>query len=100
MVILSKNLQIFSLKMVSVIVNSLFLNHWGTKILKKKNTVAKNNNFINLKHPLCVAIETRGNGLVIPSNSGIPDLFFANDGQITKQYIRSITLSALSPMPY
>ena len=72
----------------------------GYKNFKKKNTVAKNNNFINLKHPLCVAIETRGNGLVIPSNSGIPDLFFANDGQITKQYIRSITLSALSPMPY
>tara|TARA_B100001093_G_C26804561_1_gene1004896 strand:+ start:601 stop:1797 length:1197 start_codon:yes stop_codon:yes gene_type:complete len=72
----------------------------GHKLFKKRNTIAKTNNIKNINHPVCVAIETLGDGIVVPKNSGKPDYFFINDGQITKQYIRSITLSALSPMPF
>lgn len=30
---------------------------------------------------------------------GLPDMAFAHDGQLTKQEVRSVTLSALTPMP-
>ena len=72
----------------------------GYKSFKKRKTIAKKNTFKNIKHPVCVAVETKGEGLVIPKNSGIPDSLFVSDGQMTKQYIRSITLSALSPKPF
>ena len=72
----------------------------GYKSFRRRNIIAKNNNIKKINHPVCVAIETKGDGLVIPKNSGKPDQFFENDGQFTKQYIRSITLSALSPKPY
>jgi len=36
---------------------------------------------------------------LLPLACGLPDHFFEHDGQITKQEIRAITLSALSPHP-
>ena len=72
----------------------------GYKEFRKREIVAKNNQVNNVNHPVCVAIITKGSGFIIPKSSGKPDNLFLNDGQLTKQYIRSVTLSALAPMPY
>jgi len=72
----------------------------GYRSFKKRNTIAKKNSFKKLYHPVCVAIETLGHGCVIPKSSGKPDKFFENDGQLTKQYVRAITVSSLSPKPF
>lgn len=37
--------------------------------------------------------------LVVPRCSGLPDAFFAHDGQITKRPVRALALSALAPRP-
>ena len=47
--------------------------------------------------PVLAAIEATNPGL--PRASGLADLYFANDGQITKRPIRALTLSALAPRP-
>ncbi|MDW3180898.1 precorrin-6y C5,15-methyltransferase (decarboxylating) subunit CbiE [Roseobacter sp.] len=52
------------------------------------------------EHPLCVAIEVAGGGPALPLASGRPDDWFETDGQITKQPVRAITLSALAPRPF
>ena len=46
-----------------------------------------------------VAIEVvaGANARVLPLAAGIPDHFFANDGQITKREVRAVTLSKLAP---
>jgi precorrin-6Y C5,15-methyltransferase (decarboxylating) len=45
-----------------------------------------------------VALEARGaDGL--PRSSGLPDIVFAHDGQITKRPVRALALSALGPCP-
>ena len=72
----------------------------GYKNFNKRQVIANKNYLVNIRHPVCVAIETKGNGNVVPKNSGKPDFLFINDGQITKQFMRSITLSALSPSPH
>ncbi len=72
----------------------------GYENFRKRNIIAKKNKITKINHPVCVAIETKGDGLVIPKNSGKPDQFFENDGQFTKQNIRAITMSALSPKPF
>ena len=45
--------------------------------------------------PVVVAVEARGRGL--PLACGLPDDLFQSDGQITKQPIRALTLSTLTP---
>lgn len=50
-----------------------------------------------VQHPVCVAIEVKGNGHAFSHASGQDDALFANDGQITKRPIRALTLSALAP---
>ena len=50
-------------------------------------------------HPVAVAVEFAGSGLVLPSCSGLDDGFFASDGQITKRPMRALALSALAPRP-
>lgn len=52
------------------------------------------------QHPVCVAVEVRGEGAALPLASGRPDSFFDSDGQITKQPVRAMTLSALAPQPH
>ncbi|MGP9679850.1 precorrin-6y C5,15-methyltransferase (decarboxylating) subunit CbiE [Halomonas sp. AOP27-A1-41] len=51
----------------------------------------------DIAHPVAVGIEVAGNGPAIPLTPGLADSFFEHDGQITKQAVRSLTLSALSP---
>ena len=48
-------------------------------------------------HPLMVALKIAGNGPALAAASGIDDSWFIHDGQITKQPIRALTLSALAP---
>ena len=44
----------------------------------------------------CVADE---DAVVYPRSPGLPDDAFQHDGQLTKREVRSVTLSALAPMP-
>ncbi|WP_299737288.1 precorrin-6y C5,15-methyltransferase (decarboxylating) subunit CbiE [uncultured Roseobacter sp.] len=52
------------------------------------------------QHPVCVACDILGAGAAMPLAIGRPDTWFDNDGQITKQPIRAMTLSALAPHPF
>ena len=51
----------------------------------------------DIQHPVCLGVEISGNGDSLPLSSGRPDSWFEHDGQITKQPVRAITLSALAP---
>lgn len=51
----------------------------------------------DIQHPVCVGVEIAGSGEAMPLSSGRPDSWFDNDGQITKQPVRALTLSALAP---
>lgn len=53
----------------------------------------------DIAHPVAVGIEVAGNGPALPLTPGLADTFFEHDGQITKQAVRSLTLSALAPRP-
>lgn len=53
----------------------------------------------DIRHPVAVAIETAGNGRVMPRASGLADDWFDHDGQISKRPIRALALSALAPRP-
>lgn len=46
---------------------------------------------------LAVEVNAGSQALVIPLSQGLPDDWFAHDGQITKREIRALTLSALAP---
>lgn len=48
-------------------------------------------------HPVAVALQVAGDAEALPCSSGLPDAFFDHDGQITKQRVRALTLSALAP---
>lgn len=54
----------------------------------------------DFNHPVCIAIEVAGAGKVLPLASGRADTWFDSDGQITKQPVRALTLSALAPRPF
>ena len=60
-------------------------------------TLAKEKIKRKFQHPLMVGIKVFGSGKVLSQASGLIDDWFANDGQITKQPIRALTLSALAP---
>ena len=47
---------------------------------------------------VCVAITVKG-ALGLPMSNGLDDHLFAHDGQITKRWVRALTLSALAPRP-
>lgn len=53
----------------------------------------------DIDHPVAVGIEVAGVGPAMPRTAGLPDSFFDHDGQITKQTVRAMTLSALAPAP-
>ncbi|MET3723065.1 precorrin-6y C5,15-methyltransferase (decarboxylating) subunit CbiE [Sphingomonas trueperi] len=53
----------------------------------------------DIAHPVAVGIEPAGEGAVLPLASGRPDVWFESDGQLTKQPVRALTLSALAPRP-
>lgn len=54
----------------------------------------------NFAHPVCAAVVVSGAGTALPLASGRPDDWFDNDGQITRQPVRALTLSALAPRPF
>lgn len=51
----------------------------------------------DIRAPVAVAIEAPARTLPLPP--GIPDDYFAHDGQITKAAVRAMTLAALAPRP-
>ena len=53
----------------------------------------------NIEAPVLAGLEIDGSGPVVQTTNGIPDSFFDHDGQITKQPVRALTLSALAPRP-
>jgi precorrin-6Y C5,15-methyltransferase (decarboxylating) len=53
----------------------------------------------SFSHPVAVALDLAGPGVVIPCASGLDDSFFDTDGQITKRPVRALALSALAPRP-
>lgn len=53
--------------------------------------------FIDIAHPVAVAVECAGEGQAMPRAAGMSDDLFDHDGQITKQPVRALTLSALAP---
>ncbi|MCG6883534.1 MAG: precorrin-6Y C5,15-methyltransferase (decarboxylating) subunit CbiT, partial [Silicimonas sp.] len=55
--------------------------------------------FDDAQHPVVVAFEVVGAGPFLSAASGRPDDLFTHDGQITKQPVRALTLSALAPRP-
>lgn len=55
--------------------------------------------FADVAHPVTLGIRFAGAGAVLPRASGVPDDWFAHDGQITKRPARALTLSALAPRP-
>ena len=69
----------------------------GSASQKVTKTLAKEKINREFQHPLMVGIKVFGSGKVLPQASGLIDDWFANDGQITKQPIRALTLSALAP---
>lgn len=50
------------------------------------------------EHPLCAAIDPVG-APNLHKASGLPDVLFQNDGQMTKRPIRALAMSALAPKP-
>ena len=72
----------------------------GFKNEKVRHTRANSLDFDNINHPVCLAIIVSGNGTVIPYSTGKPDFLFLNDGQITKQPIRALSMSAMAPKPF
>ena len=64
-----------------------------------RTTDADHCDFADIRHPVIVAATIEGTGRVVPRASGIPDDWFAHDGQLTKRPARALTLSALAPRP-
>ena len=64
---------------------------------KLRHTSARDLDFEDIAHPVCVGLDVSGEGLAIPKASGKPDAIFETDGQITKRPVRALTLSALAP---
>lgn len=50
-----------------------------------------------IHHPVMVGLDILGNGKEMSLASGLDDDWFEHDGQITKQPVRALTLSALAP---
>lgn len=69
----------------------------GSVTQKVTKTLAKEKIKRKFQHPLMVGIKVLGPGKILSQASGLIDDWFANDGQITKQPVRALTLSALAP---
>lgn len=64
---------------------------------RHRRTTAATYALDEVAHPVAVGIDVAGEGAVLPAVSGRPDGWFASDGQLTKQPVRALTLSALAP---
>ena len=69
----------------------------GSVSQKVTKTLAKEKINREFQHPLMVGIKVLGSGKTLSQASGLTDDWFTNDGQITKQPVRALTLSALAP---
>jgi precorrin-6Y C5,15-methyltransferase (decarboxylating) len=47
---------------------------------------------------VAIEVEAEAEALVVPARGSLPDAAFENDGQLTKQDVRAVTLSALAPL--
>ncbi len=54
--------------------------------------------FANL-NTMAIHVAADSDARLHPRTSGLPDHWFANDGQLTKREIRAVTLSSLAPRP-
>lgn len=64
-----------------------------------RQTQASGHALEDVAHPVAVGLDVAGDGAVLPTSSGVPDDWFASDGQLTKRPVRALTLSALAPRP-
>ena len=64
-----------------------------------RDVVADAYDLADVAHPVAVALEVAGDGVVLSAASGQADDLFDHDGQITKRPVRALTLSALAPRP-
>lgn len=64
-----------------------------------RRTTAAAAAYDDIAHPVAVGLMVGGDGAVLPAASGLPDAWFAHDGQISKRPVRALTLSALAPRP-
>lgn len=62
-----------------------------------RTTTADALDFADIAHPVAIGIDCAGGGGTMPVTAGLPDDWFASDGQITKRPVRALTLSALAP---
>ncbi|MBR3371052.1 MAG: precorrin-6y C5,15-methyltransferase (decarboxylating) subunit CbiE [Rhodobacteraceae bacterium] len=70
----------------------------GTRA-RVRHVMAAQYDLDDVTHPVIAGVEVAGQGAVLPAVAGLPDAFFAHDGQITKRAMRALTLSALAPRP-
>ena len=81
--------------------NVTVLEHMGGKDERKSEFLASDFTEQEIQDLNTIAIECPAHPNIIPLTTmpGLPDDAFVHDGQLTKQEIRSTTLSALSPFP-
>jgi precorrin-6Y C5,15-methyltransferase (decarboxylating) len=77
----------------------IVLERMGGPNEKIHETTAKDCNLGTIDPLNLIACEIRGGpeAHYVPIGNGLPDALFTHDGQITKQEVRAITLSALAP---
>lgn len=66
---------------------------------RRRDTSAQAFNLGDVAHPVAVALQVAGDGAVLPRCNGLPDALFEHDGQLSKQPVRALALSALAPRP-
>ena len=69
----------------------------GAQEKRSTSFQARTGSRIDFRHPLMACVNVAGSGKTIPQTPGLADDWFVSDGQITKQPVRALTLSALAP---
>ncbi|MBN2629035.1 MAG: precorrin-6y C5,15-methyltransferase (decarboxylating) subunit CbiE [Rhodobacteraceae bacterium] len=72
------------------------LERLGGQAERIRTVLASGYALTDVQAPVLVGIEMH-NSMGLPSTPGLPDRLFQTDGQITKQPVRALTLSALAP---
>lgn len=66
---------------------------------RRRDSTADDFDLVDVRHPVAVALQVDGSGMALPRSAGLPDEVFEHDGQISKQRVRALALSALAPRP-